>query len=73
MSSLNNQLYVTSFVDGRVHRFKMSADGTTVNGHFIVYDDPGRLIDVFKGPGGWLYFISLDSTFTGTVKRIVPN
>lgn len=73
MDALDDQLFATSYIHGRLHRFDLSNDGTNVSSEGTVYDDPGKLIDVFKGPGGWLYFISIDSELMGTVKRIVPD
>jgi aldose sugar dehydrogenase len=68
MDELAGSLYVAEFKARRLHRFNLSEDGTTVESHGVVYRSPDPLLDVFQGPGGWLYVMSND-----TIRRIVPD
>jgi len=66
MKSLSGSLYMGDF-DGNLHRFVMNDRGTRVRRDRIIYrGDP--IVDVSKGPGGWLYFLTPSS-----IMRIVPQ
>lgn len=66
MKSLSGSLYMGDF-DGNLHRFVMNDRGTRVRRDRVIYrGDP--IVDVSKGPGGWLYFLTPTS-----IKRIVPR
>jgi aldose sugar dehydrogenase len=66
MKSLSGDLYMGDY-DGHLHRFVMNESGTDITDDRIIYTG-GGVVDVSKGPGGWLYFIEGDS-----IKRIVPR
>ncbi|HYO60987.1 MAG TPA: PQQ-dependent sugar dehydrogenase [Actinomycetota bacterium] len=66
MKSLSGSLYAGDF-DGNLHRFFMNAKGTRVREDRIIYSGAGPIVDVAKGPGGWLYFMTPE-----TMYRIVP-
>ena len=69
MDGLSDSLYVGDYKNGFVHRFDMTEDGTEVERHRLTYDNPtSPVLDVFKGPGGWLYFMTPTA-----IKRIVPT
>lgn len=65
LKKLTNKLYVGSFNSGKLHRFKLSAKGSRVRSHRVIYDGPDGILDVSKGPGGWLYFLT-----SSGIKRI---
>jgi glucose/arabinose dehydrogenase len=65
MKSLSGSLYVGDF-SGNLHRFFLNAKGTRVRKHRIIHRST-QIVDVTKGPGGWLYFVTPSAIF-----RIVP-
>jgi glucose/arabinose dehydrogenase len=66
LKSLSGDLFMGDY-DGHLHRFVMNDSGTAVVDDRIIYRG-GGIVDVAKGPGGWLYFIE-----GGSIKRIVPR
>jgi glucose/arabinose dehydrogenase len=68
MGKLSGSLYMGDFGNGRLHRFRLNSTGSNVVGHSIVVDMGSGIVDVSKGPGGWLYFATSSAIF-----RIVPN
>ena len=67
LKSLNG-LLMGDFDDGRIHRFEMNERATRVRRDVIVYDGADPIIDVAKGPGGWLYFLT-----TSAIMRVVKT
>ncbi len=67
MKRLNGDIYAGGFSDGALHRLVMNDKGTRVRRDKIIHRGEG-IVDVAKGPGGWLYFM----TTTG-IYRIVPG
>lgn len=66
MKRLSGSLYMGDF-NGNLHRFVMNDSGTQVHRDRIIHrGDP--IVDVSKGPGGWLYFMTPSAIF-----RIVPE
>lgn len=65
MKSLSGSLYAGDF-DGNLHRFFMNAKGTRVKEDRVIHSG-SAIVDVAKGPGGWLYFVTTDAIY-----RIVP-
>jgi glucose/arabinose dehydrogenase len=65
LKSLSNRLYVGDFGAGRLHRFKLNRKGTDVRRHSVIHNGAG-IVDVAKGPGGWLYMLTANA-----IKRIV--
>lgn len=61
-----NGLIMGDYDSGRLHRFVMNDAKTRVRRDRIVYDGPDGIIDVSKGPGGWLYLLT-----NNAIKRIV--
>lgn len=68
MRALSGDLYVGDFSTGRLHRFILNQRGGRVIGRKTVFDGAAGIVDVAKGPGGWLYFMTSSSIF-----RIVPG
>ncbi len=68
LRALSNSLYMGDFNTGRLHRLVMNDAGTRITEDRIVFDAGEGIVDVSKGPGGWLYF----ATPTG-IFRIVDN
>ncbi|HYI45135.1 MAG TPA: PQQ-dependent sugar dehydrogenase [Actinomycetota bacterium] len=68
MKSLSGSLYMGDFGDGRLHRFVMNKRGTKVMADRIIHNADGGIVDVTKGPGGWLYFAT-----SSAIYRIVPR
>lgn len=66
MKKLSGSLYMGDY-EGGLHRFVMNDRGSAIRAHRIIYrGDP--IVDVSKGPGGWLYFMTPDA-----ILRIVPR
>ncbi len=66
MGALSGSLYMGDF-EGNLHRFVMNARGTRVRDDRIIHSTDS-IVDVSKGPGGWLYFLTPSS-----IQRIVPS
>lgn len=56
LKSLSGSLYMGDMAPGRLHRFVMNEQGTSITEDRIVHTDDAGIVDVSKGPGGWLYF-----------------
>ena len=54
--------------DGKIRRFYLEPDGTSIASSGVVYNAETAILDVAKGPGGWLYFLTPDA-----IKRIVEE
>ena len=65
LKSLAGSLYVGSF-DGDLHRLFMNTKGTRVKEDRVVHSVSAGIVDVAKGPGGWLYFMT-----PGAIYRVV--
>ena len=61
LDRLSNKLYVGDYSSGRLHKFKLNRKGSRIRKHSIVHDDADGILDVSKGPGGDLYFLTNDS------------
>lgn len=64
LDRLSGRLYVGDFSSGRLHRFLLNDAGTDVRRHSVIHNGP-PIVDVAKGPGGWLYFMTPNA-----IKRI---
>ncbi len=64
LKAMSGSLYMGDF-DGNLHRFVMNGRGTKVRKDRIVHRG-NSIVDVSKGPGGWLYFAT-----PGAILRIV--
>ncbi|HYP23157.1 MAG TPA: PQQ-dependent sugar dehydrogenase [Actinomycetota bacterium] len=61
IKSLSGSLYAGDF-DGNLHRFFMNAKGTRVREDRVIHS-ASAIVDVAKGPGGWLYFVTPDAIY----------
>ena len=61
-----NGLIMGDYGTGRLHRFVLNDTDSRVRTDKIVYDGPDGIVDVSKGPGGWLYLLT-----NNAIKRIV--
>lgn len=68
MRSLSGDIYVGSFSNGRIHRLILNRNHTAVLEDRIISENLGSILDLTKGPGGWLYLAT-----TNGIKRIVPE
>lgn len=73
MKALSGGLYVGDFSSGRLHRFELTGRGDRVTTHRVIYDAAAGIVDVAKGPGGWLYFMTPSGIFRIVPKRSVPG
>jgi glucose/arabinose dehydrogenase len=58
LRSLTGALYMGDYSTGRLHRFNMGPRGNSVRGRRVIYDASAGIVDVAKGPRGWLYFMT---------------
>lgn len=65
LKALSGSLYVGDF-EGALHRIFLNNKGTRVREDRIVHRASGGIVDVSKGPRGWLYFLTPDS-----IQRVV--
>ncbi len=63
MKSLSGSLYAGDYGNGDLHRFFMNAKGTRVREDRVIHSGSGPIVDVAKGPGGWLYFMTNSAIF----------
>jgi glucose/arabinose dehydrogenase len=61
LKSLSGSLYAGDF-HGNLHRFFMNAKGTRVREDRVIHE-ASPIVDVAKGPGGWLYFVTTDAIY----------
>ena len=65
MRALSGSLYMGDF-HGRLHRFILNRRGTDVRRGRVIFSSSQGIVDVSKGPRGWLYFMTPSS-----IRRIV--
>lgn len=58
LKALSGSLYVGDFSNGYLHRLVMNERATKVIEDRVIYDSGQGIVDVSKGPGGWLYFLT---------------
>lgn len=67
MDKLSGDLFVGDF-RGTLRRFRLNEKGTRILSKSVVLRRDDGIVDVSKGPRGWLYFMT-----TSTIYRIVPR
>ena len=67
LKSLNG-LIMGDYGNGSLHRFVMNDANTDVRSDRIIYDGSAGIVDVAKGPGGWLYFLT-----SSAIMRVVRS
>lgn len=65
VDALRGGLLMSDYNDGNIHRFTLNKAGTAIIDESIVHDTNTSLMDVEKGPGGWVYFLT-----PGAIRRI---
>lgn len=75
LDEADDRLLMADFKSGgKIHSFDMSADGTTIEDSDVLYDGPEGIVDVARGPGGWVYFITPSySEGEGEIRRLVEG
>lgn len=68
LKALSGSLYMGDFGAGALHRFVFNDLGTRVERHRVIYEATAGIVDVTKGPGGWLYFAT-----PGAIYRLVAS
>lgn len=68
MAKLSGSLYMGEYSSGKLHRFSFNARRTKIERDRVIFDAAQGIVDVSKGPNGWLYFMT-----PSTIYRIVPN
>ena len=58
LDAFDESLLMGDFNEGRIRRFRLAPDGETIATARIVYNGPDGILDVAKGPGGWVYFLT---------------
>ena len=62
---LHDTLLMGDYNDGSIHRFELNEDGTDITDESIVHVASRGVLDVARGPRGWLYFLT-----PSAIKRI---
>jgi glucose/arabinose dehydrogenase len=60
---LSNALYVGDFATGRLHRFNLGSGARREPRHRVIARASDGIVDVAKGPGGWLYYMTRTAMF----------
>jgi aldose sugar dehydrogenase len=63
LKRLNGDLYVGDFGAGRLHRIHLNGKGNKVKFDRTIYNADGGIVDVAKGPGGYMYFLTPGGIF----------
>ena len=65
MDAFDQTLLMADYNDGNIHRFELNETGTAITDESIVHETNTSVMDVAKGPGGWVYFLT-----PGAIRRI---
>jgi glucose/arabinose dehydrogenase len=68
LKALSGAVYMGDYSSGRLHRFKFDAAGRHLRSRSVIFDAPEGIVDVSKGPGGWLYFMTPTAIY-----RLTPS
>ncbi|MGH2694881.1 MAG: PQQ-dependent sugar dehydrogenase [Actinomycetota bacterium] len=68
LKRLSGDIYVGDFSAGRLHRIVINAKGTRVRRDRVIFKGNDGILDVAKGPGRWLYFLTQSA-----IRRVVPD
>jgi aldose sugar dehydrogenase len=63
LKSLSGSVYMGDFSSGALHRFHLDSTGHHVLSRSVILHASGGIVDVSKGPGGWLYFLTPTAIF----------
>jgi glucose/arabinose dehydrogenase len=70
LTALSGDLYMGAFSARSIYRMHVNETGTAAAPE-VIHTDGALVVDVSKGPGGWLYYMTISSN--GAIKRIVPE
>ena len=65
LDAFDGTLLMSDYNDGNIHSFELNETGTAITDESIVHETSTSLMDVAKGPGGWVYFLT-----PGAIRRI---
>ena len=68
LAGFDRSLLMGAFNDGKIRRFYLTPDGESIASGGPVYNGSKPVMDVAKGPGGWVYFLT-----SNAIKRIVAE
>jgi glucose/arabinose dehydrogenase len=68
LKALSGTMYMGDYLNGRLYRFIMNRRDNRPTKVRTIYDHPGAILSVSKGPGRWLYLVS-----PGAINRIVRS
>ena len=68
LDAFDESLLMGDYKGGKIRRFRLAPDGEQIETARVVYNGDDSILDVAKGPGGWVYFL----TSTG-ISRIVEQ
>jgi glucose/arabinose dehydrogenase len=63
LRSLRGDIYVGAWNSGELFRIHLNRRGTRARWRRVIYISPNAIVDVSKGPGRWLYFITPSAIF----------
>ncbi|HEY7873557.1 MAG TPA: PQQ-dependent sugar dehydrogenase [Actinomycetota bacterium] len=58
IKSLSGSLLMGDFNNGRLHELVLNSKGTRIKRDRTVFTADGGIVDVAKGPGGWVYYLT---------------
>lgn len=61
IKAFSGGLFVGEYSSGKLHKYVLNRKGTRIRRHSVPFDNPDGILDVSKGPGGWLYFLTNNS------------
>lgn len=59
--ALSGALYVGAYATNELWRFNLNDRGTRIKNERVIHTAPKGILDVSKGPGGWLYYLTNSS------------
>lgn len=68
LGPFDESLLMADYKEGKIRRFRLAPDGESVETARAVYNGPDPILDVAKGPGGWVYFLTTEG-----ISRIVEE
>jgi len=69
MGRLSGDIYAGGFSDGKLHRLVLNRKGTRVKNDRAILGGAGPIVDVSKGPKGWLYYMTPSGIFRIVQRR----
>jgi hypothetical protein len=60
---MRGSIYLGDYITGSLRRITLNRTGTAIRSIGVTYRAPSGIIDVSDGPGGWLYFATLNAIY----------